>query len=175
MLPIIPLVFTVGDNRRIHRKLVVIVTMRRQNSELFRSMSKKADLPLTILTVFARLGPVASRVKPTLKHPVGELAVISPAAAAAAKLGADGAGVMVPSGIPSASFLAGMGERAVGPVVAAAARAAAHLELVDAEMIGRVGVGVVVVEAVVVGEEFLEESFIGGSGRIQKYVGGIGG
>lgn len=155
MLPIILLVFSVGGNRRIDRRL--IVTMRRQNSELFRSMSKKAHLPLAILTVFAGFGSVTSRVKPALKHPVGELAVIGPAATAAAKLGADGAGVMVPSGVPPESFLAGVGERTVGPVVAAVASTAADLELVDAEVVGRVGVGViVVVEAVVVGEEVLE-------------------
>lgn len=98
-------------------------------------MSEETDLSLAILTVLASLGSVPSRVKPTLENAVCELAIVSAATTSAAEIGADGAGIVEAPGISTASFFAGMSEGTVGPVVGAAARTAADLELVDSEMV----------------------------------------
>lgn len=138
--------------------------LRRQEAKLARGVGEEANLALAIAAVLTGLGAVPGRVEPALKHPVGELAVVAAAAhAAAPELGAHGAGVVVPPGVPPAGLLAGVGERAVGPVVAAAAGAPADLELVHPEVVRRVGVvgvGVGVVAGVVVREVFLHEGLL---------------
>lgn len=128
-------------------------------------MSEETNLPLTILPILTSLRTVTGRVKPAFEDAVSELTVVAAGAGTgAAVLGADGAGVMKPARVAATGLLAGVGEGAVGPVVAAAASAAADLELVDTEVVGgvrvgvRVGVGVGVVER----EEFVESGDVFG-------------
>lgn len=64
--------------------------------------------------------------------------------------------------VPPASLLSGVGERAVSPVVAAAAGAPADLELKHAEVVGGVGIDLVVIRAGVAGEEFADEGLVSG-------------
>ncbi|PON74844.1 hypothetical protein TorRG33x02_246180 [Trema orientale] len=96
-----------------------------------------------------------------------ELAAIAAPAASAAVIGAHRAGVVVPTGVSPASLLAGMGERAVGPVMAPAPGAAPDLELVHTEVVGRVRVGFTIVVGfsvgVVVGKELLKKGTVVGA------------
>lgn len=112
-----------------------------------------------MLAVFACLGSVPCRMQPALENTVRKLTAVAAATPAAAVVGAYCAGVVIAAGITAPGLFAGMGERAVGPVVAAAAGAAADLELEHAEVVGRVGVVVIVVS--VVGEELAEEGLVG--------------
>lgn len=75
-----------------------------------------------------------------LKNPMCELAIISLATVSPTEVRADSARVVVAAGISAAGLLAGMGKGAVSPVVAPAASASPDLELVDAEVVGGVGV-----------------------------------
>lgn len=113
-----------------------------------------------MLAVFACLGSVPCRMQPALENTVRKLTAVAAATPAAAVVGAYCAGVVIAAGITAPGLFAGMGERAVGPVVAAAAGAAADLELEHAEVVGRVGVVVVIVVSVV-GEELAEEGLVG--------------
>ena len=142
------------------------VQIQGQNPQLARRVREETHLPLAALAVFACLGSVPSRVQPALENPVRELARIAAAAhTVAAILWANGAGVVVPPRVAAARLLARVGKRAVGPVVAAAARAAADLELVHAEVVGGVRVvGVFIVGRVcqlVLREVLVEERLVG--------------
>lgn len=110
-------------------------------------MGEEANLPPAIRAVLAGLRVVPGRVEPDLEHPVCELAAVPAAAAAASapELGAHVAGVVVPTRVAAAGLLAGVGEGAVGPVVAPAAGAPPDLELVHPKVVGGVGVDVAVV------------------------------
>lgn len=145
-----------------------LLRIRRQNAKLARRVSKETHLALAVLPVFAGLGSVPGWVEPALEHAVSELAAIASAAPAAAILRANLAGVVESPGVAPAGLLSRVGERAVGPVVAAAARAVADLELVHAEVVGgvRVGyvIGIVVVGAAVVRQVLLQEGLFGGCG-----------
>lgn len=134
-------------------------------------MCKEAHFSLTLLPILACFGSVPCRVQPALKHAVSELAAIAPAAPAAAVLRTHRAGIVIPPRVAAPCLFARMCERAVGPVVAAAASAPTDLELVHPEVVGGVGViGFIVVGVgvyrVVVREEFLEDGVVG------KHVGG---
>lgn len=134
-----------------------------QNPELTWRVCEEAHLPLALLPVFASLGSVPGRVEPTLEHSVSELAAVAAAARPTAVVRAHGARIVVAARIPAAGLLAWVGEGAVGPVVAAAAGAAADLELEHAEVVGRVSVIFIgVVSCGVVGEELAEEGLVGG-------------
>ena len=125
-------------------------------------MSEKANLSLTILTIFASFSFIPCRVKPTFKDTMCILTAISSSARAGpAKLRANGAGVVVLPGVPPAGLFARMSEGAVGSVVAPAPVAPPDFELEQPEVLRRVGVVVGVVGAVV-GEEFPEKGFVGG-------------
>lgn len=138
-------------------------------------MSKETNLALTVLPIFAGLRPVPGRVQPALEHTVSELTAIASAAPAAAILRAHLPGVVEPPGVTAAGLFSRVSERTVGPIVAAAAGAAAYLELVHAEVVGGVRVGVirVVVSIVVVGQELLQERLIGSGGGEARGVGVI--
>jgi hypothetical protein len=158
-----------------------LLRIRRKNAELARGVSEETHLALAVLPVFAGLGSVPGWVEPTLEHAVGELAAIATAAPAAAVLRANLAGVMESPGVTPAGLLTRVGERAVGPVVAAAAGAVADLELVHAKVVGGIRVGhiigiiiVVVVDAGVVRQELLQESLFGSGARV-IHVGFLGG
>lgn len=162
------------------RRRTMGVRINRQNSQLARSVSEEAHLSLAILAIFTSLSSVPCRVKPTLEDAVRELAAITAAAPPAAILGADSTGVVIPAGVSAASFLTGVSEGAVGPVMAAAAGASAYLELVHAEVIRGieirvVGVGVGV--EVVAGEKLAKESLVGRgkAGGVGEHVGVVDG
>lgn len=151
----------------------------RKNAELARGVSEETHLALAVLTVFTGLGSIPGWVEPALEHAVGELAAIATATPAAAVLRANLAGVVESPGVTPAGLLARVGERAVSPVVAAAAGAVADLELVHAEMVGGIRVGdvtgfVVVVGAGVVRQELLQEGLFGSGARV-IHVGFLGG
>ncbi|GER53306.1 hypothetical protein STAS_30820 [Striga asiatica] len=112
------------------------------------------------------------RVEPALEDAVGELAGVGAWAGALAEVGADGAGVAEAAGVAAAGLLAGVGEGAVGPVVAAAAAALADLELEHTEVVRRVGVivRVVGVGAGAGGGEELGEGGGGGGGAVGVVV-----
>lgn len=137
----------------------------RQDAELTRRVSKETNLPLTVLAVFTCLRPVPRRVQPALENSVSKLTAVTAAAAASAIVCTDCAGVVIAARITAPCLFAGMCKRAVGPVVTAAAGAAADLELEHAEVVRGVGVvgGVIIVVggSSVVGEEFAEEGLVG--------------
>ena len=143
--------------------------MRRQHAKLLSGMSEKTDLSLTVFSIFAGFSSVSSWVKPTFKHPVCKLAVVTSATPTSPEIRADSPGVMVPPGVPPASLLSGMSEGTVSPVVAPAASAPANLELKHPKMIRGVGVGVGVgVVAAVERQELLEEGLGGQSERFRR-------
>lgn len=153
------IVVVLAGNVIINRRIVGM-RINRENPQLARSVSEEADLSLTVLPIFTSLGSVPRWVKPTLKHPVCELAGVAAATPAAPVLGADGAGVVESPGVAAAGLLAGVSEGAVGPVVAAAASAPPDLELVHAEVVGGVGIRVVVVGVHIVGQEFVKKRLL---------------
>lgn len=106
-------------------------------------------------------------MQPALEDAVRELAVITAAARPASVLGADGPRVVVLPGVPAVSLLSGMSERAVRPVVVAAAGAPPHLELEHAEVVRRVRVGVLLlVLPAVVGRQEPPERGLGDPRRV---------
>jgi len=150
--------------------LLVVTLLGWQNPEFSRGVSEKANLSLAIFPILASLSSIPRRVQPALKNPVRELTCIAAATLPAAVLRAHRPGVMKPARVTAASLLAGVSKRAVGPVMAAAASAAANLELVHAEFVGGIRVSEVIrVVGVHVGEVFVEEGLVG------KNVGGGGG
>lgn len=160
-------VLLLGSGRERGRRMICR-RLNWQNPELMWRVCEKAHLSLALLPVFASLGSVPGRVEPTLEHSVRELAAVAAAARPTAVVRAHGARIVVAARIPAAGLLAWVGEGAVGPVVAAAAGAAADFELEHTEVVGGVGVGRVsvvfigVVSCGVVGEELAEEGLVGG-------------
>lgn len=125
-------------------------------------MSEEANLTLTVLPILARLGTVPGRVEPTLEDPVCKLAVIPAGASdAASVVGADGGAVAEAAGVTPASLLTGVGEGAVGPVVAAAASATTDFEIVDPEVVSSIRIvrrvviinKLIVITVIIVGED----------------------
>lgn len=127
-------------------------------------MSKEAYLPLAILSILASFRPIPGRMQPALKNAMSEFTVIATAAPAASILRTNGTGVVVPSGVTSASFLARVSKRAVSPVMAPAAGAPPDLELIHAEMITGVGVSIVIIgiQKAVIGKKLLQKGLVGG-------------
>jgi hypothetical protein len=74
-------------------------------------------------------------VQPALKNSVSKLTAVAAAAAATAIVSTDCARVVIAARITAPCLFAGMCKRAVGPVMAAAAGAAADLELEHAKVV----------------------------------------
>jgi hypothetical protein len=89
----------------------------RQDTKLFRCVSKEADSTATTQTVLAWLSPITSRVEPALENSVSELTGIALLAVSFTKIRACSAGVVVLPGIPTASLLTGMGKGTLCPVM----------------------------------------------------------
>lgn len=113
---------------------------QKQNPELTGCMSKKANLPLTILTIFTRFSSVSGRVQPAFKNAVRKFTRVTAVAVSAAVIRANLTGVLEPERVAAASLFAGVSEGTVGPVVAAATCASADFELVHAEVVGGIGI-----------------------------------
>ena len=131
---------------------------------MFRSVREKAHFPLAVLSIFACFGSVPCRVEPAFKDAVCKLAAVTTAARAAPVFWTDRSRVVIPTWVATAGLFAGVGKRAVSPVMAPAASATADLELIHPEVVGRVRVVAVrarIVSRVVAREEFLKKGVVG--------------
>lgn len=90
---------------------------------------------------------------------MGELTVIAFTATAFPEFRAHSTRIMEPSGISSPGLLTRMRKRALRPIMAPAPIAFPHLKFVHTEMIGGVGIGIVILD-VVVRQEFGENGIV---------------
>lgn len=115
---------------------------RRKDSELTSGMCKETNFPLTILSIFTSFSSIPRGVQIAFKNTMRELTRVTSRAVSTAVLRTHLARVLKPARVTAACFLAGVSERTVSPVVAAAASASSDLELEHTEVVG--GVRVVV-------------------------------
>lgn len=111
---------------------------QKQNPELTGCMSKKANFPLTILTIFTSFSSVSRRVQPAFKNAVREFTRVAAFAVSAAVIRANFTGVLKPERVTAASLFARVSEGTVSPIVAAATCASPDFELIHAEVVGGV-------------------------------------
>lgn len=170
MVTIIIIIMIMIMRTHIGALFLLDTVLGRQNPELARGVSEKANFSLAILPILASLSSIPRRVQPALKHPMRELTRIAAATLPAPILWTHRPRVMKPTRVTAASLLAGVCKRTVCPVMAPAASAPTNLELEHAEFVGGIRVSdiirVVGVHGFGVGEVFVEEGVVG------KHVGG---
>jgi hypothetical protein len=98
-------------------------------------MSKETDSAFTATPIFARLGPISSRMQPAFEDAVSKLAGIPAATGSLSEVRASSSGIMKASRIASSCLLTRVSERALGPVVASSPHTTPDLKLIHSEFV----------------------------------------